>query len=369
MAMYHYQILYLSSNLTLTPRANMTADKTNFQWTLTHWLNNTSTPDSQVWIWIFSHGTGLHHQPPQPQFPDLPEWRLDGGRNETNSDEGAEIPGYLIGIDSATWFGVDEGICLPSEEVVWDDDFRQWLEDVNYRRLVIFMGTCKGPDPNDTSSCFGGGFIDDLSAPRRIIISCTNETYDGWVNKTTGIGFFEGPFMEALTPYTQAWYIARDLIDYDGNTSVLEAYTYAYEHDMARKAVRISYAGGYDPWEGVYPNYLLIDESPWMDDGGDFLPSFRNCSDVSVGGCGYSEGDSWLAEYTWLDISRYSGCVEDVNDDFKVDLIDLYMTSQNFGCLYPANWNSQCSLVDINEDNHIDLIDYFAIALMYGWTA
>jgi len=94
---------------------------------------------------------------------------------------GLDVDGDDV-VSNDTWTGIDEGIVLYSssgKEMVWDNDFRQWLEDVNYRRMVIFMGTCKGPDSNDTSSCFGGGFIDDLSAPRRIIISCTNETYDG----------------------------------------------------------------------------------------------------------------------------------------------------------------------------------------------
>jgi len=370
--------LYLSSNLTLTPRANVTANKINFQWALTNWLNNISTPDTQVWIWIFSHGVGLHHQPP-PSSRIEGWWSIDGGRAEVNSDEGPEITEYLINEDvngdgdksNTTWVGVDEGICLSpltGNEIVWDDEFKEWLIGLNYRRMVIFIDSCRNPQvsENETASCYSGGFIDDLSAPRRIIITPTNETYYAWYNGTTGISYFEEPFMEALTPYTHAWYVARNLMDYDDNTSVLEAYAYAYEHDMARKAVRNP--SGFpedDPWKDTYPySYRMIDESPWFDDGGNFLPTFKNGTDVGV----WDPADGSLAWYTWLAKERYSGCVEDVNDDYKVDLTDISLAAQNYGYFFPAYWNSQCSLVDLNEDNRIDLSDYLAIALKFGWT-
>jgi hypothetical protein len=61
--------------------------------------------------------------------------------------------------------------------------------------------------------------------------------------------------------------------------------------------------------------------------------------------------------------------VEDVNDDYKVDLTDVFMAAQNFGRFFPGNWNSECSLVDLNEDDNIDLSDYLAIAIKFGWTA
>jgi len=188
-----------------------------------------------------------------------------------------------------------------------------------------------------------------------------------WYDTHTNQSYFSREFINALDPTSPAWNIASRLLDDDNTTSIEEAYIYAYDHDMARKYVRTEGGTIPDPFIDKYGSgwAKLMDESPWIDDGGNFLPTFKNRTDVKNS----DPAEGFLAEYTWLDISRYSGCVEDVNDDFKVDLIDLYMTSQNFGCLYPANWNSQCSLVDINEDNHIDLIDYFAIALMYGWTA
>jgi hypothetical protein len=376
----NYEVLYLSTNLSLTPRANMTANRTNLQWALTSWLNSSSIPDTQVWIWIFSHGVGLFHYSPL-LYGESESWTVDGGRAEMNSDEGPEITEYLIDKDvdgdgvrsNTTWVGVDEGLCLSSPgglETVWDDEFRDWLAGVRYRRMVIYIGTCRsvGASENETESCFGGGFIDDLSAPRRIIISSTNETYWGWYDPTTGIGYFEGPFMDALTVHTQAWNDSCDSIDSDGVTSVLEAYKYAYDHDLARKAVRNpSGDPGNDPWRDVYCNWLEVDECPWLDDGGNSFPTFMNGTDVGVGPYGYDSGDGELARYTWLVSGRYSGCVEDVNDDLKVDGEDVALATLCFGCGYPGYWSSTASLADVNEDNKVCGKDIGQIALKFGW--
>jgi hypothetical protein len=189
-----YDILYLSPNLSITPRANLITNRANLSWALTNWLKSNSNPDAQVWIWIFSHGVGLHHHS-LLYYGDTEGWYLDDpyyggwGRAEMISDEGNEITEYLVDKDvdgdgtksNTTWFGVDEGIGLKDEEIAWDDEFKDWLGGVVYRRMMIFLSTCRSPEPseNETESCFSGGFIDDLSAPRRIIISCTNETYYG----------------------------------------------------------------------------------------------------------------------------------------------------------------------------------------------
>jgi hypothetical protein len=41
-----YDVMYLSADLSLTPRANMTANSTALQWALTDWLGNNSNQDS-----------------------------------------------------------------------------------------------------------------------------------------------------------------------------------------------------------------------------------------------------------------------------------------------------------------------------------
>jgi hypothetical protein len=376
------EILYLSTNLSRTPRANMTADRANLHLALTSWLNSSSTSATQVSIWVFCHGLGLHHHSPLYQTDE--EWwstRVGGGR--PNLCSGPEITEYLIDEDvngdgvksNTTWVGVDNGICfnLPSgTEIVWDDELRDWLVGVNCRRMMIYIGACRSIDApeNETGSCYGGGFIDDLSAPRRVIISPTNETYYSYYNDTTGIGFFAGPFMDALTPNSQAWNDSCNSIDSDGVTSVLEAYEYSYNHDLARKAVRNpSGVPENDPWRQCYGDVgaRSRDESPWLDDGGNFLPTFMNGTDVGVGLYGYDSADGELARYTWLASMRYSRCVEDINDDQKVDGTDVSWAASCFCYCYPVQWSSRASLADVNCDNKVDGRDISQIARKFGW--
>lgn len=376
-----FEILYLSSNLSITPRANMTANRANLNWALTTWLKNNSNQSTQIWIWVFSDGYGLFHRPPSAFFAE--SWKIDGGRPEVNSDEGAEITEDLINIDvngdgsigSDTWVGVDENLVLQTpmgEEIIWDDELSQWLTGINYENMIVFMSTCKVP--NASASCYGGGFIDDLSAPRRIIISPTNETYYSWANESTGIGWFENLFMDALTPGTPAWAGACDLVVDEsracwGVTSILEAFMYARDHDMARMAVR-NPSGNVmdDPWRNVYSRFFEIDESPWLDDGGNFLPTFKNGVDIGAGSGGYDTGDGELAEYNWLAPSRYDGsCIEDVNTDSCVDIFDLSTAASAFGSSYPQKWSSTASLADLNLDNKVDIFDVVPIAIKFGW--
>lgn len=96
-----YEILYLSSNLSITPRANLTANRINLEWALTSWLNERDTPDTQVLIWIFSHGLGLYRH--SPLFHgDEEHWELKGNLTaaEVNSDEQNEITESLTWRDS-----------------------------------------------------------------------------------------------------------------------------------------------------------------------------------------------------------------------------------------------------------------------------
>jgi hypothetical protein len=367
-----YDVMYLSADLSLTPRANMTANSTALQWALTDWLGNNSNQDSQVYIWIFGDGVGLYHQPPQPGIEEY--WSVqDPTSVEYNSDEGPEITEFLIGYGSksnTTWVGVEEGICLSSttgNETVWGDDLQQWLQSTNYRRMMVYISSCSSPEASDNAThCFSGGLIDDLSAPRRIIITCTNETYTSWYDPATGIGFFDAPFMDALDPGTAAWNASCGS---DGVTSVLEAYLYAYQHDQARKALRTNGGTIPDPWQVVYPKWWrLADESPWLDDGGNFLPTFKNGADANASSFGYDQGDNQTAMYTWPFPPAYSGCKADVNDDGTVDGSDMIIAARTFGYGYPhPQWSSSASLADITEDNAVDGADLIIIARNFGW--
>ena len=345
-------ILYLSVNMS-NPHVNLEASYANLQYALKDWLNQ-STADDLIFIFIETHGGGYRRNTPgcygdesKPAF--FPDPQDKGHWAEIDSDEGfefteADIQENVNGddeISDTTWVGTDECLFLypaSGTETVWDDEVRDWLSGLQYRRLIIFIGACRAPS-NETEACFSGGFIDDLSAPRRIIITSSNETYWSYFEPETGQHYFGREFINALDPTNSAWGLATNLIDQDGATSILEAYLYAHAHDMGRKYVRTEAGTVPDPFIEKYgPVWAkFTDESPWLDDGGNFKPSFINGEDVGVGTYGYDSGDSWLARYTWLAKERYSSCVEDINDDYKVDLTDVYMATQNYGRFFPGN--------------------------------
>jgi len=197
------------------------------------------------------------------------------------------------------------------------------------------MGTCRSGD-SENETCYGGGFIDDLSAPRRIIISPTNETYYGFYNQTSGLCWFEEAFMNALGTHNRAYYGACDLKDTYGYSSVLEAYIYGYDHDVAGRAVRTQDGTIPDPWEGVVPTWCILNKSPWLDDGGNFMPTFKNLTDnPSPQGLASNRGmdgeDGTLARYTRPDYRRYSGKSADLNDDGTVNAKDAVILGSQFG--------------------------------------
>ncbi len=380
------EILYLSTNLTLTPRANMTANSTNLEWALTNWLKNNSDSDTQVMMWIDSHGGGLKHKPPQNPLDDE-YWEIIDGNTEMDSDEGLEITEGLIGQDvdgdgqvrNDTWVGVDESVILyPPEgkQIVWDDNLTRWLEGIEYRRMIIPIMTCKNPmdAENETKACLSGGLIDDLSAPRRIIITPTNETYPSHFNHTTGISFFAEPFLNALDISNQEAQYYADQYPTDRKISVFEAYWYAREHDMARKRVRNpSGIEDNDTFKDIYPDWKSIDECPWIDFGGNSLPTFRDCMDIGVGDGGFDENDTALADYTWGDAQHgYYGSRAHVNEDYVVDIYDLDYPAICFGNQFPLAWTSMSSLADLNIDNIVDIFDLAGVALEFGssypWT-
>lgn len=217
-------ILYLSVN-TSNPNINLETTHANLQYALKDWLNQ-STADDLIFIFIETHGGGYRRNTPgwfgdesKPAF--FPDPQDEGHWAEIDSDEGFEFTEADIQEDvndddeigDTTWVGTDEYLSLypaSGTETVWDDEVRDWLSDLQYRRLIIFIGACCAPS-NETEACFSGGFIDDLSAPRRIIITSSNETYRSWYEPETGQHYFGREFINALDPTNSAWGLAAIL--------------------------------------------------------------------------------------------------------------------------------------------------------------
>jgi hypothetical protein len=217
------------------------------------WLKARSTSSDNVLIFIASHGGGYS-----------PGMSLEqsGGRVDVSGDEGGEV------WDGSKWYGVDECIVFKDDYVYppvlwqyWDDDFKTDLTGMSCNKLTIVL-----------MSCFSGGFIDDLSAPNRIIITSSKETA-GTHTCGFGVGFtpFIGCFLDAFNGdvfhrYHAVW-----------NTSDVNRIVDTYEITVPDGACdgvdwRDAYAYARDQYPG---------DSPWFDSNGNGLPTYKDGQDYT----------------------------------------------------------------------------------------
>ncbi len=225
--------------------------------TITEWLNSTS--DENVLIYVASHGVGYN----------LEENLLKGGRIDADEDEEYEISEAVYGEDVDedrklnSWFGVDEAIEFSSYyenfpvQYYWDDVLKRDLESVTCNQLILIF-----------DACYSGGFIDDLSAPNRVIITSTGETNRAWhrpVEEDEVFDEFSGNLIDALHGYNASWYNLDadnriehgDPVNADANNNGVltwrEIYNYAKKNDC----------------------YAYC-ETPWFDDDGNGYPTYVN---------------------------------------------------------------------------------------------
>lgn len=225
------------------------------------WLSDHSDYGDQVFLYIGTHGGGW----------DSEENCLHRGRIDPDGDEGPE----LYNATSGQWYGVDECLYFEGDDgIYWDDELASDLSSVKCGTMIAVIFGCKFE--NSTEGCYTGGFIDDLSGYRRIIISPTNETRPAYYDSLWGYGFFSRPFIDCLNPCYQPFHDADS--NGDGAVSINEAFWYAWENDLYRQ-------GG--------------DESPWMDDDGNGLPTFKNGID------NLDAMNGWFSHNTWLNVSMY----------------------------------------------------------------
>jgi len=284
----HYQvdgIIYLDVNYD-RPGVNDVANKVTVRYAIRITLAEWADENDIVFIYFSGHGAGYN----------VKYGKKEGGRYDTSTsgyiDEGDEIK------ENGHWVGIDEALCIETEkgarvyDYYWDDEL---ATDLNYvKGRIVLVVQC----------CFSGGLIDDLSGPNRIIMTSTNESWYSYYSDTKekmgdpGYGFSEWSeaFIDALHG-ERAYYdvtthevvhtdIAVDA-DYndDGYVSLWEAWHYAWNHDEAR------YAVGHN----TCPSGIPMDETPWFDDDGDGLPTFKNGED-----CFDTNGQGDLAKQTYL---------------------------------------------------------------------
>jgi len=264
-------ICYLATNpytnITLPGVTNETT-KENINWAITEWLPQNSGPNDVVFIFWATHGFGYtrgENYTGQETYKSWLKYQLD----TDGDDEGDEIREITLGFDinedndTDDWVGIDETFLVEQTGILryqnyTDDELRLNLSTVNYDKL-IFVST----------SCFSGGLIDDLSAPNRIIITTTNETSKGGGIGTNYMHPWVSHLMDALHGEDVYWNpTTRQLIhngtiddadsNEDGQVSLKEAWDYAWDHDENRP-----------------------EETPWLDDNNNSLPTYVYESDVN----------------------------------------------------------------------------------------
>jgi len=280
----------------------------NVRWTIREWLKR-SDEDDTIFIYFRCHGGGAYA-----------DGTLENGRiDDLRGDEGGEH--YSDG----TWFGVDECLWPNWGEQYWDDELADDLSDLKYQTLIAMFQGCK----SENGTCFSGGFIDDLSALNRIIITASNETSESYRDlDEDGFSEFSEVFFDALFGYNTRFsdgIILEQPVDADfnddGEVSILEAWQYAYTNDDARWVV------GHKIDSEGYP----ADESPWFDDDNNGLPTFKAGCDIFLLGDFNFDGkvdviDYYMFSEIWMSEEYHP--LYDLNDDWDIDAVDLHILLQ-----------------------------------------
>lgn len=115
--------------------------------------------------------------------------------------------------DMDDWVSIDETIVLPGDDML-DDELAIFLDRIDASVISIFM-----------EQCFSGGFIDDLSAPNRVISTATEEETQSWGN------LFVELFTSALHQATRYGSPIDADSDHNGHISMREAFNFAAEND------------------------------------------------------------------------------------------------------------------------------------------
>ena len=299
------------------------------------WLKQKTGNNDLVLIYFSSHGGGF----------DLKENKLSrGGRIDDDGDEGNEH------FKDGEWFGVDESIMLyPNAECFeyyWDDEVKQDLSGLNPKNLVFILQDPPTEEEvqNGNQSCFGGGFIDDLSATNRIIVSASNETGSSYGDLDgDGVSEFSESFIDALFGWDVTvvgtvngiLFNSKVNADFDnsGYVSTTEAFEYALQHDDA---------------------HLQGKEYPWIDNDGDGLPTYRDGKEILD-----TEQGSFNSDILWL-----SG---DTNMDGKVDMTDLYNVLMGY-LLKIEDAVAKYGIpetTDMDGDGYVDLDDLYSVIMNY----
>lgn len=187
--------------------------------------------------------------------------------------------GYIKG-----WVGIDEVLKFydPGDNMT-DDELASDLDTLNGKYKTLIFAT---------QQCMGGGLIDDISGPNRIIMTAIDETHlaiadmDGDALSEWSAAFFDALHGEDTSYNVGAGKLIHEGnpvdADYndDGHVSMLEVFNYTSSHTPSVQG---------------YP------QTEWLDDNGNHLPTYVNETDYG------SHCDAGtLASATWFPRKCYN---------------------------------------------------------------
>lgn len=139
--------------------------------------------------------------------------------------------------DEVDVYGYDETMCRYNSNLLSDDTFATLIDGIAAGQMIIVL-----------EPCFSGGFLRDLSAENRVIISAANEFQFSYSHAGGAYDEFSYHFTSAVNGNDPDGNTIDADDDNDGRVTILEAFNYAKTND-------------------VKP------ESPQYEDNGDGLPT------------------------------------------------------------------------------------------------
>lgn len=255
-------LVYLSTSA--DPGVNSTTTKSNIRQaintTLANWSRLDGTPSNDiVFIYYSGHGGGYN----------TIENRLQGGRyNDTEGDttpidEDAEI------VNATGSYGVDECWKIGNStntELYWDDELMNDLRNVDGKKVLALQ------------TCFGGGFIDDLSGSNMVIMTSTNETYTSFGDAPQDPAGTPGDgFAEWSERFMDAFHGVRASANHSDAGNVIHYWDWPVNADNTSDG-RISLKEAWD-WAWIHDEMRPNQETPWLDDDGNNRPTYLNNDD------------------------------------------------------------------------------------------
>lgn len=178
-------------------------------------ISNKITSNQDLFIFTTNHGSGFHPTDPYNIFL-FGDIDTDGDEPETGYSEATYNRDFNIDGDTNDIIQVDEVLNLYQNERLVDDDLADMLDEITCRQMIIVM-----------EQCFSGGFIHELSASNRVVMTACLEEEFSWSCDT------EGDYDEFVYHFMLG--IEEPDLDGDdnddGRVSISEAFNYAAQND------------------------------------------------------------------------------------------------------------------------------------------